>query len=121
MNRRIGIIGVVMLAGIVSSSSPSAWAQDPIHKAGRGLTNLLTGWIEIPKQISLGAQAHNPLTGIGKGVLKGAGLTLVRGGLGLYEAATFPFPYPKGFASPYAPLELHDYAWEEEETSRVVR
>ncbi len=110
--RGLGLIGVVLLGGAVWSS-PSAWAQDPIHKAGRGLTNLVTGWLEIPKQIHLGAQEHNPLTGIGKGVLNGAGLTLVRGGLGLYEAATFPFPYPKAFASPYEPLELHDYAWEE--------
>ena len=112
MNRRLGTVGVVLLVGAISNS-PSAWAQDPIHKAGRGLTNLLTGWIEIPKQIHLGLHDHNPLTGAGMGALKGAGLTLVRAGLGLYEAATFPLSYPKGFASPYESLELHDYAWEE--------
>ena len=114
MKRRLRILGIMvaMLTGMVWSS-PSTWAQDPIHKAGRGLTNLLTGWIEIPKQIHLGIQEHNPLTGAGKGMLKGAGLTLLRGGLGLYEAVTFPLPYPKAFASPYESLELHDYAWED--------
>ena len=80
---------------------------------GRGVTNLLTGWIELPKHIHEGLQESNPVSGLGMGVLKGTGLTLLRGGLGLYEAVTFPVPYPRDFASPYESLELHDYAWEE--------
>ena len=92
--------------------SPSVWAQDPIHKAGRGIVNVLTGWIEVPKQLHLGSQEEHPLTGVGMGLLKGAGLTILRGGVGLFEALTFPIPYPKGFASPYAHMELGDYAWE---------
>ena len=90
----------------------SAWAQDPIHKMGRGLVNVLTGWIELPKQVHLGSQEDNPVIGLGRGLLKGAGLTLLRGGVGIYEAVTFPLPYPKDFASPYEPMELPDYAWE---------
>ena len=90
----------------------SAWAQDPIHKMGRGVVNILTGWIELPKQISLGKEEENPVVGIGKGVLKGAGLTLLRAGIGIYEAVTFPIPYPRDFASPYEQMELSDYAWE---------
>ena len=92
--------------------APAAWAQDPIHKMGRGVVNLLTGWIEIPKQIHLGGQEENPFIGLGRGLLKGAGLTILRGGVGLYEALTFPLPYPKDFASPYESMELSDYAWE---------
>ena len=92
--------------------TPSALAQDPIHKMGRGLVNVLTGWIELPKQIHLGKQEDNPITGIGRGLLKGAGLTVLRAGVGIYEAVTFPLPYPKAFASPYEQMELPDYAWE---------
>ncbi|MBI2104682.1 MAG: exosortase system-associated protein, TIGR04073 family [Candidatus Omnitrophica bacterium] len=99
-------ISLVGLAG-----SP-AWAQDPIHKMGRGVANVLTGWIELPKQIHLGKQEDNPVAGIGWGLLKGAGLTVLRAGVGVYEAVTFPLPYPKGFASPYEQMELTDYAWE---------
>ena len=97
---------------VVLATGPAAWAQDPIHKMGRGLVNVLTGWIEVPKQMQLGSQEHNPVTGVGKGLLKGASLTLLRGGIGLYEALTFPLPYPKKFASPYERMELPDYAWE---------
>ncbi len=100
--------GVLMVLG----GGTSAWAQDPIHKAGRGLVNILTSWIEIPKQIHLGAQEDNPLTGIGMGLVKGAGLTILRGGVGVYEAVTFPLPYPKDYTSPYEQMELPDYAWE---------
>ena len=102
-------IGIAI--GLVAAS-PEAWAQDPIHKMGRGVVNVLTGWIELPKHIHLGSQEVNPVTGITRGLLKGAGLTLLRGGVGLYEAVTFPIPYPTDFASPYERMELNDYAWE---------
>ena len=110
MTRRILL--TTLIAWILLGISPSAWAQDPIHKMGRGVVNVLTGWIEIPKQIRLGSQGTNPVTGAGYGLLKGASLTLLRGGVGLFEALTFPIPYPKDFGSPYEPMELNDYAWE---------
>ena len=86
--------------------------NDPIHKMGRGVVNVLTGWIELPKQIHAGRQDENPIRGLGMGFLKGAGLTILRTGVGLYEALTFPIPYPRGFASPYESMELRDYAWQ---------
>ena len=110
MRRRTLVVAVVV--GLVAGHTQAAWAQDPIQKMGRGIVNVLTGWIELPKQIHLGMQESNPITGVGKGLLKGASLTLLRGGVGIYEALTFPIPYPKGFASPYEHMELNDYAWE---------
>lgn len=100
------------VCAILVWSSPQALAQDPIHKMGRGVVNVLTGWLELPKQLHLGSQEDNPAAGLGMGLMKGAGLTLLRGGMGLFEAVTFPVPYPKGFASPYEQMELPDYAWE---------
>ena len=98
---------VVWLTG----GSP-AWAQDPIHKAGRGATNVVTSWIEIPKNVVLGVQEQNPILGAGWGLLKGIGLTATRVVLGAYEVVTFPLPYPQAYASPYDSLELPDYPWE---------
>lgn len=86
--------------------------QDPVHKLGRGLTNVLTGWLEIPKQLYLGTQEGNPLMGAGQGLVRGVSRTFLRLGVGVYEAVTFPLPYPKDFASPYERMELPDYAWE---------
>ena len=111
MTRR-SVLPLAVMLGLVIFGGPAAWAQDPIHKMGRGVVNVLTGWIEIPKQLHLGSQEENPVTGIGRGLLKGAGLTILRGGVGLYEALTFPLPYPKDYASPYEQMELNDYAWE---------
>ena len=102
----------LLVVGMQGSIAGTAWAQDPIHKMGRGIVNVLTGWIEVPKQMQLGSQESNPVSGVGMGLLKGAGLTLLRGGVGIFEAVTFPIPYPKDFGSPYEQMELNDYAWE---------
>jgi len=110
MGRRSAVVLVVAVG--ICGAGARAWAQDPIHKAGRGLVNVLTGWIEIPKQVHLGSQEENPVTGLTFGLVKGVGLTVLRMGVGLYEAVTFPLPYPKDFASPYEGMELTDYAWE---------
>jgi len=113
MRQRRGI-GVVLVLSIVgfSVASTNAFAQDPIHKAGRGLGNLVTCWIEVPKNLHLGTQEDNPLLGAGWGLLKGGGLAATRLVVGVYEAVSFLIPYPTGYASPYEGLELPDYAWE---------
>lgn len=109
--RRINLIGVVAIAGWLLMAAP-AYAQDPIHKAGRGLTNVVTCWLEIPKGIHLGTQEENPVAGAALGVLRGGWLGVTRLAVGAYEALTFPLPYPRGYASPYEGLELPDYVWE---------
>ena len=91
---------------------PLAGADDPIHKAGRGVVNILTSWIEVPKQLHLGSQEDNPITGVVMGIAKGVSLTVLRIGVGAYEAVTFALPYPKGYVSPYEQMQLPDYAWE---------
>lgn len=106
-------VGLIILAvAVMGWQAPYAFAQDPIHKMGRGLGNVLTCWIEIPKNLHLGMQEENPILGVGWGFIKGAGLTLTRLAVGAFESVTFPVPYPQAYASPYEGLELSDYAWE---------
>ena len=111
MVKRVVLTAVMLTAWL--GACPTLWAQDPIHKMGRGVVNVLTGWIEIPKNIHVGSQEDNPVVGLGRGLFKGAGLTVLRAGVGLYEALTFPLPYPKDFASPYESMAIPDYAWED--------
>lgn len=106
------LMSALAVTSVMGCLHTAAWAQDPIHKAGRGLTNVLTAWIELPKQIHMGSQESNPVAGLAWGLVKGVGLTVLRAGVGIYEAITFPIPYPKDFASPYDMMELTDYAWE---------
>ena len=104
---------VAIAAAIVLSAATPAWAQDPIEKLGRGVVNILTGWIEIPKQVHQGAhQQEREVTGAFRGFFTGAGMALLRMGVGLYETVTFPIPYPKDFASPYEHMQANDFAWE---------
>lgn len=112
MKQHRSLVSVGALVMVMGLASPTAFAQDPIHKAGRGVANLLTGWIELPKNLHLGTQEENPILGVGWGLLKGAGLTITRLVGGAYETVTFPIPCPKDYASIYEGLELPDYAWE---------
>lgn len=68
------------------------------EKLGRGASNLLGGWLEIPYNVQT---RHSPsdtggslFTGLAHGVLKAC----VRTGVGAYEIVTFFLPYPENFA-----------------------
>ena len=110
MGRRKTLAWLTAAALLVAPQA--AWAQGPLDKMGRGVVNVLTGWLELFKQFSLGKQEPNPVTGIAMGLVRGASLTLLRTGVGLYETVSFPVPYPQDYASPYEGMELPDYAWE---------
>lgn len=103
--------GIVFVCAMFLAA-PMAMADDAVHKLGRGAVNVVTSWIEIPKQLHLGAQSDNPITGVVSGLGKGVSLTVLRIGVGLYEAVTFPISYPRGYVSPYEQMSLPDYAWE---------
>lgn len=87
-------------------------AQSATHKAGRGIVNVLTGWLEIPNQIHKGSMASNGVVGITLGLFRGFALTALRMGVGAFEVVTFPFEYPADYASPYLSMEIPDYAWD---------
>src|SRR3990167_8838054 len=77
------IIMVVMV--MVLALATASYAQDPAKKLGRGLANILTGWIELPKNIYDTSVEDNPLAGLTIGLAKGIGMTIVRTGAGIYE------------------------------------
>ncbi len=73
------------------------YAQDAFTKLGRGVANTLTGWVELPKNIYNISIEDNAFAGMTLGLAKGAGMTFVRTGAGIYEIATFPFPLPENY------------------------
>jgi len=87
-------VAIVMLLNIATES----YAQNPAKKLVRGVANILTGWVELPKNIYDTSVEDNPLSGLTIGLMKGVGMTIVRTGAGVYETATFPFPIPEGYA-----------------------
>ena len=92
MKERLAMTAVLLLV-----SAALCFAQDPFTKLGRGVANTLTGWVELPKNIYDTSVQQNALSGMTLGLAKGAGMTLVRTGAGIYEIATFPFPLPENY------------------------
>jgi len=92
-----GIILVVALL-MVFCLTANVYAQDPGKKLVRGVANILTGWVELPKNIYETTVEDNILAGLTIGLAKGVGMTIVRTGAGIYETVTFPFPIPEDYA-----------------------
>lgn len=66
-------------------------------KLVRGVGNVVTGWLEIPKQISLTWQESGAGPAWSVGLLKGIGCAVGRTAVGAYEIVTFPAPLPDGY------------------------
>ena len=84
------VLGLLLVPGVCS-------AQDAFTKLGRGVANTLTGWVELPKNIYNTSVEGNAFSGMTLGLAKGAGMSIVRTGAGVYEVVTFPFPLPKNY------------------------
>lgn len=92
-------VGVAVYMAILATLlfGTVCFAQDPFTKLGRGVANTLTGWVELPKNIYNTSVQDNAFAGLTLGLARGAGMTLVRTGAGIYEIATFPFPLPQDY------------------------
>ena len=79
----------------------SAAAADLLAGMGtklmRGVVNVATGWIELPKTVHDKSVEKDPLTGVVLGTLEGSAKTIWRTGAGAYEAGTFFIPLPGNY------------------------
>ena len=91
-----GPVGVESVArpGIRWPGFPS---KDAFVKLIRGITNTLTGWVEIPKRMHETTRTSGAMAGFTYGLLRGIGYGFVRTLGGAYEVVTFPFPAPPGY------------------------
>jgi putative exosortase-associated protein (TIGR04073 family) len=90
-------LAAFVLALVVLGSATACFASDPFTKLGRGVANTLTGWVELPKNVYSTSVEDNAFAGMTLGLAKGAGMSIVRTGAGIYEIATFPFPLPEDY------------------------
>lgn len=72
-------------------------AEKIMTKLGRGVTNVLTCWVELPRNISMEWERTDPATGLVLGTVKGSAYTFARLATGVYETVTFPLPVPAGY------------------------
>lgn len=106
-------------AAIRADQQPEMIAEKMAIKLTRGVTNAVTSIVELPKQSILSVRE---LGGAGYvvGPLKGVGMALYRGFIGMAEAVFFLVPQP-GY---YDPMIDPTYVWEgwepKRETSAVL-
>ena len=84
----------------IETASPQDIVEGMATKGVRGVANILTGWVEIPKQIYITGKETGWVRGSIIGPLKGIGMTVVRTVSGAGELLTFFVAYP-GFYDPW--------------------
>lgn len=103
LKKMIALVCLVSMAAgpaMAASSDPDrdqSTIGKMMHKLGRGVTNILTCWVEIPRNIAREWERTDPATGLVLGTAKGVGWGFTRLATGAYETATFPFPVPTDY------------------------
>ena len=96
-------IAVAILFVVSFASTSFADAQEVTkgmgHKLYRGIGNVSTGWVELPKAI-YNVGKENPLLGLTWGPIKGSFKTVHRTAVGGIETGTFLFPVPNNYNEP---------------------
>lgn len=99
----------------VQAEEPANLETQISQKFLRGVINLSTGWMEIPRQVYEVGQNEGWVTGVLRGPFDGIGMFFARTVAGVVEVATFPVPLPT-----YQPILSPAYAWEPERPADVT-
>ena len=86
---------------------PPSNQQGPTRKLGRGVSNLLFGWSELPNTIGKTNQDEGNSAAAGYGVVRGVGRSVLRTSAGIFEILTFPFPIVRGTYYPVLESDTH--------------
>jgi len=118
---RSAVLALTLLMLTVASPCPAIEAQKPeaiadkmAFKFARGITNVATAIVELPKQSYLTVRDRGGV-GYVVGPLKGLGMTFYRGLVGVAETVFFMVPQP-GY---YDPMIDPEYVWKGWEDRRV--
>ena len=87
------------------ASPASAFWKESGTKFGRGITNIVGCWLEIPFHIAEQTKSENILMGIPTGSVKGAIIFPLRLLSGTWDFLTWPIPIP----GEYEPIMKPDY------------
>ena len=107
----VGLLSTISTSQVSAMESSAPQGRDAVDtmmarynlhpafdKLGRGVSNVLGGWLEVPlgihERYSPSDTAGSLLTGTAIGLFKGT----VRTGVGVYETLTFFLPLPENYA-----------------------
>lgn len=111
-------ISLLMLMSVPAFAAdmpkPESIAEKMSFKLVRGVTNFVTAIVEVPKQTIITGNNHGAI-GYVVGPMKGVGMTLYRGFIGLTETIFFMVPQP-GY---YDPMIDPEFVWQGWESPRA--
>jgi len=90
------IIVFICIITVLAVSSV-CYADTPIKKLGRGIANMGTCILEVPKCISDANTESGPIAAMTFGLLEGVYSSCVRLLVGMYETVTFLVPVPEDY------------------------
>ena len=85
---------------------PPANDHGPTRKLGRGLSNVVFGWSELPVTVATINEREGNSAAAGYGIVRGVGRSFARFGVGLYELLLFPFPVNHDTYLPILPDDI---------------
>lgn len=111
------LFGGLLLASVAAPPSgvlradiqaPPGADHSPTRKLGRGISNLLYGFTEVPVTLAHTNEYEGGAAAWSLGVVKGVGRGFARTGVGFWEVLTWPFPTEKG---KYTPTLRRETPW----------
>ena len=85
----------VSITGYAQAEEGGVWP--PFVKIGRGISNVMSAPLELPKNIGDANKSDGIFAGLTWGILQGVADTIGRIVVGAYEVITFPFPIPEDY------------------------
>ena len=110
----MALCGVAVPALAQETQRPEAVVEKMAFKLARGVTNVTTSIVELPKQSYLTVRSRGNV-GYVIGPIKGIGMTVYRALIGTVETIFFLVPQP-GYYDPIVEPEYVWQGWEERRT-----
>jgi putative exosortase-associated protein (TIGR04073 family) len=99
------LVGAFAAACCADIQDPPANDYGPTRKLGRGVSNFVFAWSELPVTMARVNEHEGNSAAAGYGVARGLGRSFVRFGVGFYEMLLAPFPV---YHAGYAPILRND-------------
>lgn len=97
------LLAAFAVSAVADIQVPPMAEQGPARKFGRGISNIVFGFSEIPSTFMRINDTEGNGAAFGYGVVLGVNRTLFRFGAGLYDVLSFATPtYKESYRPPYA-------------------
>ena len=106
------LIAAALLLGLAALCradihDPPSNDYGPTRKLGRGISNVLYGWSELPHTVAQVNDREGNSAAGGYGVVRGVGRSVMRMQAGLFEILTWPIPAVRGTYFPVLESDIH--------------